>query len=592
MASSMFVVGVTLKAFDQMSGVLGNAQRNLTGLQKKLEGVRASAERFGRAGLADGLIVGAGLQKTVSAFSDLEDASTRLKVAMTDKNGVAGAFEQVNALAVKMGDRLPGTTADFLGMMAVLKKFGISDKSILGGLGEATANIAVMLKMTPDAAAAFAAKMKEATGTADKDMLGLMDTIQRVYHQGVDPSQMMLAFARSAGALNAVKVQGLEATREMSALYAILIKTGTSGETIGTGTGTILNALQDTKKMAGINAALKARKGFTLDFTDKKGNFLGVENMVAQFDKLKQLDPGQLNRVLMRLFGGGQDMQMVSTLISNGTEGYRKMLADMERQADLRRRIDMQLGTLANLWEAASGTFTNALAAFAETFAPELKTLTEWFNALSVGVSNFIKSHPLLSKWIGLATLGFVTLALSLGGFALVLAGALRYVALIGTLAPTVLFAVGAFAKLLTIISAVGAFMLANPITIAIVLLAAAAGLIYENWEPIKAFFTDLWTGVKEAFNDAWNWISSKISSVPEWMKNIFGGGRASGGFAPNQPRMAPAVPGVARSNTSVDVGGRTDIYVHDDRVTVKSAPNDKRMALNVYTGRYMAGAN
>jgi hypothetical protein len=37
-----------------------------------------------------------------SDFADLEDASTRLKSVMMDRNGMAGAFEEVNALAVKL----------------------------------------------------------------------------------------------------------------------------------------------------------------------------------------------------------------------------------------------------------------------------------------------------------------------------------------------------------------------------------------------------------------------------------------------------------------------------------------------------------
>ena len=45
----------------------------------------------------------------------------------------------------------------------------------------------------------------------------------------------------------------------------------------------------------------------------------------------------------------------------------------------------------------------------------------------------------------------------------------------------------------------------------------------------------------------------------------------------------------IARSNQSVDMGGRTDIFVHDERVTVKAKPNDSRMAFNVHNGHYMA---
>jgi TP901 family phage tail tape measure protein len=577
----MMALGVTVKLFDQMSGGMGRIVQQVDGLRGKLQKLSDQASAIGRGALGTGLIAGGTLAKPIAAFAALEDASTRLKSAMMDKNGMTGAFEQVNTLAVKLGDRLPGTTADFLNMMATLKKFGITDQSILTGVGEATAYMAVLLKQTPEQAAEFAAKLKEATGVADADMLKFMDTIQRVYHQGVSATEMMYAFARSAGALKAVKLQGLEASREMSALYAILIKTGMSGETVGTGMGAILNGLQDTKKIAEVNAVLKAQKGLTLEFTDKKGNFLGVQNMMTQLDKLKELEPGQLNKVLKHLFGGGQDMQMVSTLISNGTDGFRKMTADMEKQADLQRRIEAVLRTLSNLWEAATGTFTNLLASLGEAVGEDLKMLTEWFGKLSESVKGFVQANPTLAKWLGRIALGFAGLMIA-GGSLLILVGlAGKAAAAFMALGPVVLFGVGAFAKLMTVMSAVGAFMLANPITIAIALLAAAAGLIYENWGPIKEFFVGLWEGIKTTVGNAVEWIGAKLRSIsdmlPEWVTKYTLPGAAIklAGDALGPARPNAVTPGGAKAN----VGGKVVVEVKDPggMVTGISARSDNR---------------
>ena len=67
----------------------------------------------------------------------------------------------------------------------------MSAKSILGGLGEATAYLGVQLKMPFNQAALFAAKLQDATGTAENDMMGLMDTIQRSFYLGVDSNNML-----------------------------------------------------------------------------------------------------------------------------------------------------------------------------------------------------------------------------------------------------------------------------------------------------------------------------------------------------------------------------------------------------------------
>ena len=591
MSSSMFVVGVTLKAFDQMSGVLGNATKNLSGVQKKIDGIRASAEKLGRAGLADGLIVGAGLQKSISAFAELEDASVRLKSTMMDKNGVTGAFDQVNALAVELGNRLPGTSADFINMMAALKQQGIGDQSILGGVGEAAANLAVLLKMPADAAAVFAAKMKKATGTVDADMLGLMDTIQRTYFLGVKADEMMFAFARSGGALKNFGIQGLEQAKALAPIFAQLTGGGMSGETVGTGFATILSSMADGKKMREVNGYL-SKMGITLKFFEN-GKFVGPKQMVAELDKLRKLDPQKLNAVLKHMTGGGQDMQMLATLVNDGIAGYEDMLKRMEEQSDLTRRVNLQLGTLKNLWDAASGTFTNALAAFSETFAPELKAMTEWFGRLAEGMFNFTKSHPLLAKWLGLATVGFVTLALVVGGFAIVFAGVLHYVALLATIGPGLAVVIGgiatAFRVLGTVFAFVGRLFLLNPIGLVVTAIAGAAYLIYKNWDTLKSWFTGFF-----------EWIGTKAKALqdmlPEWMREFTPHGLIIGQvakLAPAQNVMGPSAPAVAGAQRGLDAGGEIKVSVEDNRVSVRSVKtNDPRVNFNVHNGPYMAGAN
>ncbi len=90
-----------------------------------------------------------------------------------DANGEIGKrFQDINKLAIGLGNQLPGTTADFQNMHADAGASGIPAENILGGVGKATAYLAVQLK-TPEAAAEFAAKMQDATGTASEDMMGL-----------------------------------------------------------------------------------------------------------------------------------------------------------------------------------------------------------------------------------------------------------------------------------------------------------------------------------------------------------------------------------------------------------------------------------
>ncbi|MQY50181.1 phage tail tape measure protein [Rhodocyclus gracilis] len=576
MSNSMIMMGVTIKLFDQMSG-------GMRGIGQQVDGLRDKFKQMGSAGrnaMATGFLAGGTLMKSVSAFSDLEDASMRLKVTMTDRDGLTGAFEKVNALAIKLGNLLPGTSADFLNMMAALKAQGITDDSILGGVGEAAARMAVLLKKTPEEMGVFAAKLKTALGVADSDMLKFMDTIQRTYFQGVDATEMMYAFARSGGALKTLGQQGLAAGKALAPLYALWVKGGLSGETVGTGFASISASLLDRSKVGKANALLSAHNMPTLKFTDKKGNFLGIENMVKEFDKLKGLSAERLNAVLKEIFGGGQDQQMIATLVKEGVDGYQKMVEAMDKQASLQKRTDMQLGTLKNLWDAASGTFTNTIAGFSGAMGDDLKNLADWFGKLSEAVGTWITQNPVLAQWLGRIALAFTGLAIGGGVAALALAGV---GAAVGGLATVLLGVGGALASALTIVSAFGVFMLANPIVPAALLIGAAAGIIIDNWAPIKAFFVDLWEGVKNSFAGAIDWISSKMQTLANLLP---GSGKGSSDWKLGDARPSAITPG----GQDATVGGEIRVRVDQDgRVSsVAASTSNPRVPLNVDAGRTM----
>ncbi len=66
-------------------------------------------------------------------------------------------------------------------------------------------------------------------------------------------------------------------------------------------------------------------------------------------------------------------------MITKGIAGYRETAAKLDNQATLRERVEASLNTLGNKWEAAGGSFTNAMASIGETVAPVLKILrTGW----------------------------------------------------------------------------------------------------------------------------------------------------------------------------------------------------------------------
>jgi TP901 family phage tail tape measure protein len=496
----MLKVALLMTAIDKMSGVVNGAVNkslsDLTRLQNKQEKMR-DLMSGGAGSIAAGVGLAATLAPAVSAFMELEDSAVRLKTVMMREGGVVPAdlFDKVNKKAVELGNLLPGTTSDFQNMFATMIRSGVDANLLMGETGKAAAFLAVDLKLPFEEVGKGAAKMKEALGIADKDMMGFLDTISRTRNVGVEFGEMQLAISRSAGQLKFLKLQGLEASKEVSALFAMLIKNGASGETVGTGISTALSSIFDSKKMAEANAAA-SKFGVSLQFLDKSGNFKGMGNFVAQLDKLKDLKPTEMVDVLSPLFGAtGQDSQFIKSIAAGGVGAYNQMLKDMFSQATLQQKVEQQLGSLRNIWDATTGTFTNTLATFAESIAPELKKVAELMGKVSAAVQAFAAENPKLFKFIGIMTAIASGLLIVNGAIMVVRAGLI----------------------------AMNIAAMANPLGILLIGIAAIATAIYVYWDNIVAAFITSWNYIKSFFSTAWDMFLANWKRVLLMMVNPVG---------------------------------------------------------------------
>lgn len=497
-----------------------NQARERYGRQREIAN---STAQSGVAMLGMGLGAAKLLKAPVAAFAEAEDAATSLKVAMMGAGEqVSSDFERINALAMRLGDRLPGTTANFQDMMTMLIRQGISVKTILGGLGEATAYLAVQLKMPTNEAAEFAAKLQDATRTSERDMMGLMDVIQRTFYAGVDPSNMLNAYAKISPALRTLRMEGLGGAQALAPLIAMLDQSQLVGESAGNALRKVFNLSMDAKRISKANAAL-AGTGVKLDFTNGRGEFGGLDKMFMQLQQLQGLARQKQLSVMKIVFGDdAETLQALDIMITKGRAGYDQMNAKLAAQASLQQRVNQQLGTMKNIWEAATGSATNALVTIGESIAPELKTLAEWLGQAAVSVQNFARAHPqlinVLLKFIGI----FAVFMITLGSLALMVAAVIGPFAILqlawatsaikgGIMARTFGLIGRALTGLASTVVRVGILMLTNPLFLAIALLATAAFLIYRNWEPIKAFFINLWDGITARTAAFWQWLKDSF---------------------------------------------------------------------------------
>ncbi|UJT80207.1 hypothetical protein CFHODIGL_00015 [Edwardsiella phage EPP-1] len=446
----------------------------LTRMQKNLRGFKRQAEDASKGGLVIAGGIAAGLTLSAKAYADQENAAMGLKVAMMQANGEVGAsFDGINKLAVGLGNKLPGTTADFQNMMQMLVRQGVPAENILGGVGKATAYLAVQLKKTPEAAAEFAAKMQDATGTASDDMMGLFDTIQKAFYLGVDDTNMLSFFSKTSSVLKMVNKDGLEAAKSLAPISIMMDQMGMQGEASGNALRKVFQAGFDGKKMSAANKLL-GRKGIKLDFTNGKGEFGGLDNLFEQLQKLQSLTSKQKTTIIKQIFGDdAETMQVVNALIEKGKSGYDQIQQRMQRQASLNKRVDAQLGTLTNLWEAMTGTATNGLAAIGGAFSGDLKRVTSWLGDLAERFSLFAEKNPEVIR----------------GAFGLAAGLAAVKIGFMG-----VSGAIGIASRLMAM----------SPIGLIVTGIAMAAGLIISNWESIGPWFKNLWDTICPYFETGW----------------------------------------------------------------------------------------
>jgi TP901 family phage tail tape measure protein len=447
-------------------GLVDRLSGPLKGLQGRVKALGQKMQQTGLAMTGVGAGIAAAFAPAIRAFADVEDAMTRLQVATMRKGGVIpDTFRDLEDLANTLGDRLPGTTSDFVRMLTMLQRQGIKTETILAGTGEAAANLAVMLQMTPEDAAKFTSQLQDATQTLPEDMLALVDGIQRAFHVGLDPGPMLEAISAITPGMTAIRSEGIAGAKAMLPLLAMLDQAKIGGSMAGTAMSKIFTAGFDTEKIKKANALLRGTGVQPLSFVDSAGYHKGLDSLLTQVETLQKLSPQKQDDYLSTLFGtDGETLRTLAVLVKKGKTGYDSMVASMEDQATLQERMDKLLGTLLNLWDAASGTFTNLQAAIGELLKPEIQALVTWFGEVSAAAKQWTQDNPELAKTLALVTVGIAGLLVALGS--------------LGIVVGTTLWALAPLAGVLAI--------LLSPVALAVAAIAALA-YVFTHWEETVA---------------------------------------------------------------------------------------------------------
>ena len=517
----VLTIGLTLVAFDKVSQVVnkivGETQRKFTELQSKIMQVSQRMAEIGTVTYAMGAGIQQSVTKPVQAFMDLEEAQAYLKTVLTGTGEEAQKqYEALLKLAQRLGTDLPGSTKDMIEMFIALREQGTSVEKILGGIGEAAAKFAVVMKLPFSEAATTVAKLQEALGVAESQMEQFMDFVQKIKTaSGVEMSDLLYTFRYLGPTLKTLGLQGLESAKSIGTVVAMLASAGMEGSMAGTNLAAALSRLTEINKRLGKSKELQEiipllkKIGIHLQFFDEKGKFVGLEHMIAQLEKLKVLAPEDRLKLLKKLFGeeGARPMAM---LIEMGLEGYKQMLKRIEQQKSMQEKIDIIMASTKMKLDTLKGTWDNFVAAIGMAISKgaQLGAIFDLLNSIVERMTNFIMAHKILAGVIGggllavstaLMMFGALGIAVSVFGRALVytmrgwqvfLAGLVRSIALSRVF-------IASLIRIPLLLRTISLAFLTTPIGWIGLALGAVALIIYKYWEPLVNFFTGFWRGIR-----------------------------------------------------------------------------------------------
>ena len=503
------------KPFGDLSDALSEVGGHLTTMGAALTGVVGT--------------VAGGAAYAVKAAMELDTSKAALANTLTgNATQSAAQMRELQKKAQSLGVALPGSTKDMMEMFTELRQQGVSVKTILGGLGEATAQFATLCGRDFQSSAIMVAKFAESLGISADKASEVVDVLQRVKGAtGLTEDQLFETFKYVAPSLQSLKIVGQgkkDAPKEVAAIIGMLSKSGIEASMAGTGMAQALQRMSSVEKVLYSKKFGKYRKimrdqGITLDFFDAKGSFKGLDNMVKQLDKLKAFnDQDQLNVVSM-LFGdvGGRAMQAI---IQRGHKGFTEVTQEMGAQKSMQEKISTIMNTTAMKWETFGGQTETAVQLIGTKLTEHFKLPSlldkvcdklDEINAWIDDPKNAEKIDGYIEKATKiLSIIGGIGVALTgLGVSMTVTAGAMQ--------------AIEAFKKFhLTINGVNGALRMLATANAWLLAIGLVALLVIKYWKPLTTLFKAIGRGFMDSFGKKFPQLIAQMQPAIDQLKSWF----------------------------------------------------------------------
>jgi TP901 family phage tail tape measure protein len=342
--------------------------------------------------------------KPIGRYAELEQAQTDLRISMTNKSGqVSSQYAAILLVAQQLGNKLPGTTRDFVLEAQALKQKGIDDSVISGGGLRAAGYLRVGMGLRNQGEAGeLVAKSMHTFGLKDSELEGAADHTFRLYKAfGTKALAIHEANTYMGGTLNQLGWTGAGNMRKVQAMQGMMAMKGIESSVFGTNFADMLSFIaRNEVRLKGKGAETREvneilhKRGIKLNLFDKQGKFAGPDQFIKEMEKFRVLTQKEQVEVFHKLFGT-QGERVATALAHGGTKGVAEAEAKVDNIIPLVEAVKQMTETFAGKTEALSGSIDNMLAEMGRPIGEALKPLLDILNNWAGAATNAFKENPM-----------------------------------------------------------------------------------------------------------------------------------------------------------------------------------------------------
>ena len=495
-----------------------------------------------------------GIKATSGMVMNIADPAIKFESAMADVKKVVDfkspeGFANLSKDILNLTRTLPMTAEELAAITASGGQLGVAEED-LKEFTTTIAKMSVAFDMSAQDSGDAMAKLANVYKIPIKDIGNLGDAINELSNSSPAKASDIVS---TLGRIGGVAKQFGLTENAAAALSNSFVSLGKTPEVAGTAINGMLTKLMTADKGGKkFQAALKSMGLNAKDLKkaigqDAQGALTSFLKQIQKLPKEKQMG------ALVDLFGldyaddvavlaGNVEVleKSLKTLQNTDENGKASYLGSMGKEFAARAEttengLQLLKNSVSEFWT----TLGVKLLPVINTVAGKLGKMVHWITDLITqnswladtiiylggAVAGLFTGFSALTTIIGGVSMGWVVMSKpifkTIGVIRAVLGWGRQLITLFSVLGVKVLDIAITFGKGLLIMSRA---LLANPIGLIITGIAVAAYLIYDNWEPISAWFANLWTNVTAYFQSFCTWVQGIWDGATEWVSSAWSG--------------------------------------------------------------------